>query len=131
MTATQSHSGTKPVREPVNSRHVDTQLRARFEREATTESDPEGARINGVESDNPAAEAGLAHGALVTKVDDQVIQSAGALYAAAPSRATGVRMSVRFIDCVVIPEPFSSASAPTMASRELSSPTWGRATSAR
>jgi RNA polymerase sigma-70 factor, ECF subfamily len=33
MTATQSHPGTKPVREPVNSRPVDTQLRARFERE--------------------------------------------------------------------------------------------------
>jgi putative serine protease PepD len=99
--------------------------------QATTESDPEGARINGVESGSPAAEAGLAHGALVTKVDDQVIRSAGALYAAVPSRAPGVRMSVRFIDSVVIPEPFSSASAPATASRELSSPTSGRATSAR
>ena len=33
MTATTSRSGMKPVREPVQSRPVDTQLRARFERE--------------------------------------------------------------------------------------------------
>ena len=33
MTATTSRSGMKPVREPVQSRPVDTQLRARFHRE--------------------------------------------------------------------------------------------------
>jgi RNA polymerase sigma-70 factor, ECF subfamily len=33
MTATQTHSGMRPVREPVHRRRVDTQLRARFERD--------------------------------------------------------------------------------------------------
>jgi putative serine protease PepD len=46
--------------------------------QATTESDSEGARIIGVASGGPAAIAGLPNGALVTKVDDQVIQTAGA-----------------------------------------------------
>jgi hypothetical protein len=31
MTATQSHSGTKPACGPAHSRPVDTQLRARFD----------------------------------------------------------------------------------------------------
>jgi RNA polymerase sigma-70 factor (ECF subfamily) len=33
MTPTQTHFGMTPAHEPVHSRHVDTQLRARFERE--------------------------------------------------------------------------------------------------
>jgi putative serine protease PepD len=63
-----------------------------------TEMDSEGARIIGVTSGSPAAEAGLPNGALVTKVDDQVIQDAGALCAAVQSQAPGARVTVGFID---------------------------------
>src|SRR6476619_381696 len=45
---------------------------------ATTESDSGGARIIGLASGGPAAVAGLPDGSLVTKVDDQLIQTAGA-----------------------------------------------------
>ena len=63
-----------------------------------TERGSEGARILGVTSGSPAAVAGLSNGALVTKVDDQVIQNAGALSAAVQSQAPGARVTVEFID---------------------------------
>ena len=63
-----------------------------------TEMDAEGARIVGVTSGSPAAVAGLPNGALVTKVDNQVIQNAGALSAAVQSQAPGARVTVGFID---------------------------------
>jgi putative serine protease PepD len=63
-----------------------------------TEMDAEGARIVGVTSGSPAAIAGMPNGALVTKVDDQVIQNAGALCAAVQSQAPGARVTVGFID---------------------------------
>jgi putative serine protease PepD len=66
--------------------------------QAISERDCKGARIIGVASGSPAAVAGLPDGALVTKVDDQVIQNAGALYAAVQSQAPGTRMAVTFID---------------------------------
>jgi putative serine protease PepD len=66
--------------------------------QATTESDCEGARIIDVANASPAAVAGLPDGALVNKVDDQVIRNADALYAAVQSRAPGTRVTVRFID---------------------------------
>jgi putative serine protease PepD len=65
--------------------------------QADTATDSVGARIIGVASGSPAAEAGLPDGALVIKVDDQVIRNAGALYAAVQSQAPGTRMAVRFI----------------------------------
>jgi putative serine protease PepD len=65
-----------------------------------TDCDREGARIIGVASGSPAALAGLSDGALVTKVDDQVIHNAGALYAVVQSQAPGAKMAVRFIDPV-------------------------------
>jgi putative serine protease PepD len=68
--------------------------------EATTESDCGGARIIGLASGGPAAVAGLPDGSLVTKVDDQVIQTAGALSAAVQSQAPGSRIAVGFIDPV-------------------------------
>jgi putative serine protease PepD len=68
--------------------------------QATTESDSEGARIIGVASGGPAAVAGLPDGSLVTKVDDQLIQTAGALSAAVQSQAPGSRIAVGFIDPV-------------------------------
>jgi putative serine protease PepD len=66
--------------------------------QAMSESDCAGARIVDVASGSPAAEAGLPDGALVTKVDDQVIQNAGALYAAVQSQAPGTTMPVKFVD---------------------------------
>jgi putative serine protease PepD len=63
-----------------------------------TEMDAEGARVVGVTSGSPAAVAGLPNGALVTKVDDQVIHDAGALCAAVQSQAPGARVTVGFID---------------------------------
>ena len=63
-----------------------------------TERDSEGARIVGVTSGSPAAVAGLPNGALVTKVDGQVIQNAGALCAAVQSQAPGARVIVGFVD---------------------------------
>ena len=62
------------------------------------ETDAEGARIVGVTSGSPAAVAGLPEGALVTKVDDQVVQNAGTLCAAVQSQAPGARVTVGFID---------------------------------
>ena len=47
---------------------------------------------------SPAAVAGLPGGALVTKVDDQVIQNGGALSVAVQSQAPGARVTVGFID---------------------------------
>jgi putative serine protease PepD len=66
--------------------------------QATTESDCKGARIFGLVSGGPAASAGLSDGAIVTKVDDQVIQTAGALHAAVQSQEPGTRIAVAFID---------------------------------
>jgi putative serine protease PepD len=56
------------------------------------------ARIVGVTNGSPAAVAGLRTGALVTKVDNQEIQNAGALCAAVQSQAPGARVAVGFID---------------------------------
>jgi putative serine protease PepD len=68
--------------------------------QVATATDSEGARIIGVANGSPAAKAGLPDGALVTRVDEQVIQNAGAVYAAVGSKAPGTRMSVTFIDPV-------------------------------
>jgi putative serine protease PepD len=69
-----------------------------FGAQATTDSDCQGARIIDVTSGSPAAVAGLSDGALVTKMDDQVIRNAGALYASVQSEAPGTRMAVNFTD---------------------------------
>ena len=66
--------------------------------EASTEMSTRGARIIDVASGSPAAAAGLSNGALVTNVDDQVIDSAGALAAAVQSRAPGTPTTLGFID---------------------------------
>jgi putative serine protease PepD len=68
--------------------------------QAISETGCEGARIIGVATGSPAAEAGLPDGALVTKVGDQVIQNAGTLYAAVQSQAPGTRIAVGFLDPV-------------------------------
>jgi putative serine protease PepD len=46
----------------------------------------------------PAAAAGLADGALVTKFDDHAVDSSAALVAAVQSRAPGTRVTMDFID---------------------------------
>ena len=57
-----------------------------------------GARIIGVTDSSPAASAGLSTGALITKVDDHVIENADALVAAVQSKAPGTQTSLGFID---------------------------------
>src|SRR5580693_1763974 len=55
-------------------------------------------KIIGVTDGSPAAAAGLPIGALITKVDDQLIESANALVAAVQSKAPGAQTSLGFID---------------------------------
>jgi putative serine protease PepD len=57
-----------------------------------------GARIVGVTSDGPAAAAGVPAGAVVTKVDHQVINNAGALVAAVQTKAPGVTVTLEYLD---------------------------------
>ena len=68
-------------------------------------SDPaaHGARINGVASGSPAAAAGLTAGALVTKVDEQVIGSGDAMIAAAQSKEPGAAVTLVFVDSSGLP----------------------------
>jgi putative serine protease PepD len=58
----------------------------------------QGARIVDVTIGSPAAAAGLTAGAVVTKVDDQVIRSANALLATVQSRAPGTSVTLVFTD---------------------------------
>ena len=57
-----------------------------------------GARIVDVTIGSPAAAAGLAAGAVVTKVDDHVIRSAHDLVATVQSRAPGTSVTMAFTD---------------------------------
>jgi putative serine protease PepD len=57
-----------------------------------------GARVVEVTSGGPAAAAGLPTGAVVTKVDNQVISSANALVAAVQSKAPGDTVSLNYLD---------------------------------
>ena len=47
---------------------------------------------------SPAAAAGLSTGALITKIDDHLIESADGLVAAVQSKAPGALISLGFID---------------------------------
>ncbi|MCW2733628.1 MAG: trypsin-like serine protease with C-terminal domain [Mycobacterium sp.] len=58
----------------------------------------QGAPIVGVTSGGPAAVAGLAAGAVITKVDHQMIHSAEALVAAVQSKAPGVTVTLDYLD---------------------------------
>ena len=66
--------------------------------QASSDVNNGGARIIGVTDSSPAASAGLSTGALITKVDDQLIGSADALVAAVQSKAPGAQTSLGFID---------------------------------
>ena len=57
-----------------------------------------GARIVDVTAGSPAAAAGLTAGAVVTKVDDQVVGSGNALVATVQSRAPGASVNLEFTD---------------------------------
>ena len=58
----------------------------------------DGARIVEVSSGGPAAAAGLPAGALVTKVDNQLINNADALAAAVHTKAPGATIAVNYLD---------------------------------
>jgi putative serine protease PepD len=57
-----------------------------------------GARIVELAAGGPAAAAGLPVGAVITKVDDQVISTAGALVAAVQSKAPGTTIALGYLD---------------------------------
>jgi putative serine protease PepD len=57
-----------------------------------------GARIMGVTGNGPAASAGIPTGAVVTKVDERVIDNADALVAAVRSKAPGDKVTLTFSD---------------------------------
>ena len=57
-----------------------------------------GARIIGLADHSPAAASGLSDGALVTKVDDQMVNSADAFVAAVQSKAPGTKVTVGIAD---------------------------------
>jgi putative serine protease PepD len=57
-----------------------------------------GARITEVASGGPAAKAGLPAGAVVTKVDNQLITNADALVAAVRSKAPGDAVTLNYLD---------------------------------
>jgi putative serine protease PepD len=71
--------------------------------QASSDRAAHGARINGVASGGPAAAAGLTAGALVTKVDDQIIGSGDALIAAAQSKEPGASVTLVFVDSSGLP----------------------------
>jgi putative serine protease PepD len=66
--------------------------------QASNDVNNRGARIIGVTDSGPAASAGLSTGALITKVDDHLIESADALDAAVQSKAPGAQTSLGVID---------------------------------
>lgn len=66
--------------------------------QATGDAGVHGARITEMLSGGPAAAAGLTVGALVTKIDDQVIESGDALVAAVQSKEPGTSVTLAFVD---------------------------------
>jgi putative serine protease PepD len=65
---------------------------------ASSDKDNGGARIISVTSGSPAEAAGLTAGAVVTKVDDHVIETANELVAAVLSKDPGAPMTLGFTD---------------------------------
>jgi putative serine protease PepD len=71
--------------------------------QAAGDVDAHGARIIAVANGSPAAAAGLTVGALVTKVDDQIIPSGDALIAAVQSKEPGASVELAFADSTGLP----------------------------
>jgi putative serine protease PepD len=69
-------------------------LGARFADDANAD----GARVVDVSSGGPAAAAGLPAGALITKVDDQLINNTVAVAAAVHTKAPGATIAVSYVD---------------------------------
>lgn len=64
----------------------------------TSDANTHGARVVEVVNGGPAASAGLPSGAVVTKLDDRVIDSADALVAAVRSKAPGDTVTLTYTD---------------------------------
>ncbi len=62
------------------------------------QDDVNGARVLEVTPDGPAAKAGIPNGAVVTKLDDQIIDSGNALIAAVRSHRPGDKVKVTYAD---------------------------------
>lgn len=62
------------------------------------QDDVNGARVLDVTPDGPAAKAGIPSGAIVTRVDDQVIDSGNSLIAAVRSHQPGDKVKVTYTD---------------------------------
>ena len=66
--------------------------------QASNDIDPHGAKITGVENGSPADAAGLTVGALVTKLDNQIIENGDMLLAAAKSKEPGTQVTLVVTD---------------------------------
>lgn len=62
------------------------------------QDDVNGARVLEVTPDGPAAKAGIPNGAVITKLDDQVVDSGNALIAAVRSHRPGDKVKVTYTD---------------------------------
>jgi putative serine protease PepD len=71
--------------------------------QATGDGGVPGARLTGVDAGSPGAAAGLTVGAVVTKVDDQTIDSGATLVAAVQSREPGALVRLAFIHSSGLP----------------------------
>ena len=68
-----------------------------------TSDDAGGARITGVEDGGPATVAGLTAGTVVTRVDDQIIESGDALIAAVQSKEPGATVTLGYVHSSGLP----------------------------
>jgi len=66
--------------------------------QVSSDATTHGAKIVAVAAGSPAAAAGLPAGAVVTKADDRIIDSADALVAAVRSKAPGDTMALTYTD---------------------------------
>ena len=66
--------------------------------QASNDISPHSAKITGVENGSPAAAAGLTVGALVTKLDDQIIENGDMLLAAVQSKEPGTPVALVVTD---------------------------------
>ncbi|OBI49421.1 S1C family serine protease [Mycobacterium sp. E787] len=71
--------------------------------QATGDAGVRGARITGVDAGSPGAAAGLTVDAVVTKVDDQIIDSGATLVAAVQSREPGAEVTLAFVHSSGLP----------------------------
>ena len=78
----------------------------------SNDSSAQGAAIAQVVDGGPAAAAGLPNGVVVTKVDDQVIDSSEALVAAVRSKAPGDTVTLTYQDPSGASQRLTSPSAP-------------------